>query len=213
MILKDCYKVIHWTFQQAIFFQRSSSFNALSRVQLRLLRSHGEPRKSSFWKIAIWQPQLYTLNIFGKKLELRCDIICHRLIRQMCSHRRKYTTNPSPYGRIRQVQNTTSCHNFDSNKLNPSTAPGAEVLNKDLLYKCKGTWYKFKFAEKRSLETSFFPHGMTCTKKFRNCIESFQKILPDIVVLTDNLLLSENAGFLFCPVLDGPYSRGSIVFI
>jgi len=87
----------------------------------------------------------------------------------------------------------------------------AKFIN--LLYKCKGTWYKFKFSEKRSLETSFPPHGMTYTKKFRNCIESLQKKLSDIVVLTVNSPVSENAWFLFCPVLEIPCSCGSIVCI
>jgi len=32
--------------------------------------------------------------------------------------RGKFTTNLSPNGRIRQVQNTTSCHNFDTINLN-----------------------------------------------------------------------------------------------
>jgi len=30
--------------------------------------------------------------------------------------------------------------------------PGGAVLNKDLPYKSKEPWYKFEFAEKRSLE-------------------------------------------------------------
>jgi len=47
-----------------------------------------------------------------------------------------------------QVQNTTSCQFFDT--IN---------LNKDLQYKSKGTWYKFKFASQRSLQLSFFLHG------------------------------------------------------
>jgi len=41
------------------------------------------------------------------------------------------------------------------------------VLNKDLPYKSKGTWYKFKFVEKHSLEPSFFPHGGGHFKKLR----------------------------------------------
>jgi len=54
--------------------------------------------------------------------------------------------NLSPNGRIRQVKNTTSCHNFDTINLNLnwiSTAPGGAVLKKDLQYKSTGTWYKF----------------------------------------------------------------------
>ena len=34
------------------------------------------------------------------------------------SRRRKFTTNLSAYGRIRQVQNTKSCHDFDTINLN-----------------------------------------------------------------------------------------------
>jgi len=56
--------------------------------------------------------------------------------------------------------NTTSCHHFDTVNLNLnwiSTAPGDAVLNKDLKYKYKGTWYKFKFAENRSFGTFILP--------------------------------------------------------
>jgi len=46
-------------------------------------------------------------------------------------------------------------------KLNSiSTAPGAVVLYKDLLYKSKETWYKFKFAMERLLEPSVSPTGI-----------------------------------------------------
>jgi len=76
--------------------------------------------------------------------------------------KRKFTTNLSPYGKIRQVQKMTSCHHYDTIDLELnwiSTAPGGAVLNKVLLCKSKGTWFKFKFAEKRSLEPLFSEHG------------------------------------------------------
>jgi len=61
------------------------------------------------------------------------------------------------------LQNTTSWNDFVTINLNLnwiSIALGGAVLNKDPQYKYKGTWYKFKFAEKRSLEPSFYPHGI-----------------------------------------------------
>ena len=48
----------------------------------------------------------------------------------------------------------TNCNylNTINLKLNRiSTAPGGAVLNKNLQYKSRGTWYKFKFAKKISI--------------------------------------------------------------
>jgi len=45
----------------------------------------------------------------------------------------KFSTHLSPFGRIRQVQHTTSCHNFGTINLNSigiSTVPGSTVLTK-----------------------------------------------------------------------------------
>jgi len=87
----------------------------------------------------------------------------------------KFTRNLSPYGNIRQVQDMTSCHHYETIdfELNwISTAPGGAVLNKVLLYKSEGTWFKFKFAEKRSLEPSFSEYGTASFQGTKTILEN-----------------------------------------
>jgi len=104
--------------------------------------------------------------------------------------RGKFTTNPSPYGRIRQVQNTYSCHHFDAinSKLNwIITALGSAVLNKDLKYKCKETWYKFKFANAH-WNLHFSPMVCAC----------FYKHTSWLFVCMHTYVCAQMRGFLFC---------------
>ena len=104
--------------------------------------------------------------------------------------RGKFTTNPSPYGRIRQVQNTYSCHHFDAinSKLNwIIAAPGSAVLNKDLNYKCKETWYKFKFANAH-WNLHFSPMVCAC----------FYKHMSLLFVSMHAYVCAQTRGFLFC---------------
>ena len=92
-------------------------------------------------------------------------VILHR---NESRHRRgKSTTNQSADGTIVfctcRIQ---SCHSFDTIHLQLNwirSAPEGAVLNKDLRFKSKGTWYKLKFAGKCSLEPScFFYREQAC---------------------------------------------------
>jgi len=80
-------------------------------------------------------------------------------------------TNSSLNERIWQVQNTTSCQNFDTInlKLNCiSTAPGGAVLNNDLRYKFKGTCYNLKFLRNACWNHNFLPKVVhTFVQKFQ----------------------------------------------
>jgi len=55
--------------------------------------------------------------------------------RKSAFHRRKFSTNSSPFGRIQQVQNAISCHHFGAINLNSIEISAGHGTNKHLQYK------------------------------------------------------------------------------
>ena len=73
-----------------------------------------------------------------------------------CISRGKFSTHLTPLQKVRQVPYTTRCQKFGMinwYSIGISTVPGGTIRTKIFSSNQKGTWYKYKFASKRSLES------------------------------------------------------------